>query len=80
MTRDKYLENALEQWKLWGPEISSEEIKPIMELMLYHIEEPIRVGIRRFFVICRNRYMELKNAECVEDKNDNNRCCDNSST
>lgn len=60
MTRDEYLENALEQWKLWGPpKISCEEIKPIMELMLYHSKE--KIGIREFFVICRKRYMELNN-------------------
>jgi len=79
MTRDEYLLNALEQWRLWGPEISTEEIKPIMELMLYHTkEEPIKIGIRRFFVICRQRYMELKNGDNVEDKDSDIRCCDNS--
>lgn len=61
MTRDEYLKNALEQWKLWGPEISCEEIKPIMELMLYHTKE--KIGIREFFVACRKRYMELNNVE-----------------
>jgi len=92
MNRDEYLENALEQWRLWGPEkISCEQIKPIMELMLYHTktaisgggvrelrqEEEIRIGIRRFFIACRKRYMELNDG--AEDKGSDNRCSINNS-
>ena len=77
MTRDEYLENALEQWKLWGPtNISCEDIKPIMELMLYHTKEQ-KLGIREFFVICRKRYVELNNG--AEDKSSDNRCSVNNS-
>ena len=78
MTRDEYLENALGQWKLWGPtNISCEDIKPIMELMLYHVkEEPIEIGIRKFFVTCRKRYMELNNGA---DKSSDSRCGTNHS-
>jgi len=48
-----------------------------MELMLYHVkEEPIEIGIRKFFVTCRKRYMELNNGA---DKSSDSRCGTNNS-
>ena len=62
MTRDKYLENALEQWKIWVGSsvlITEEQIKPVMELLLYYVKPPVKLPMEKFIQTAYKRYMEV---------------------
>jgi len=58
MTRDQYLDNALKQWKLFE-QIPINKIRPFMELLLYYMDEPIKIELKRFSSVAKKRYIEF---------------------